>query len=84
MALIGLSEAAKRLGVHAKSAQRTLEEAGVPLVRIHARAFAVEEANLERVIQDRAARGINGPGRPRKNKTESTGERSGENTSQTT
>ena len=65
MALIGMSEAARRMGLsNATSARRSLQNAGVRLEAIHARAFAVEESDLEAYIQKRAAMGGFTPGRP--------------------
>lgn len=66
MALIGMPEAARRLGVHPDAAKRTLVNAGVALVQINAKAYAVEEAAVARLIAEREARGIRGRGRPRK------------------
>lgn len=62
--LIGMPEAGKRLGVSADSARRSLVNAGVPLVRINARALAVEEKDLEAFQAKRAT--YRGMGRPRK------------------
>jgi hypothetical protein len=67
MALIGMAEAAKRAKVSGAKAIRTaLQNAGIPLVTISQRAFAVEEADLEAYIASRG--GTLKPGRPRKNK----------------
>lgn len=63
MGLIGMSEAAVRLGLSGSvAALRALRAAGVPLVTIHARAFAVEESDLAPLIAKRA--GYSGRGRP--------------------
>lgn len=64
MPLIGMSEAGKRAGYTAAAIRRLLQSEGVTLVPITARAFAVEESELEAFV-DR--KGTNpGPGRPRK------------------
>ncbi len=62
MALIGMPEAGRRLGVSGDSAKRSLENAGVPLVRINAKAWAVEEKDLESFSKGRS--GYAGRGRP--------------------
>ena len=68
MPLIGMSEAGKRTGYSAAALRRLLQSDGVPLVPITARAFAIEEADLEAFI---ARRGTNpGPGRPRGSKAD--------------
>ena len=60
-----MSEAARRMGVsNATSARRSLQNAGVGLVAIHARAYAVEETDLQTYMVKRAAAGGFGPGRP--------------------
>jgi hypothetical protein len=67
MALIGMSEAAKRAGLSGPGPMRTsLQNAGVPLVVISANSFAVEEADLEAYIASRG--GALKPGRPRNRK----------------
>ena len=64
MTLIGMGEAGKRLGVTSNSARRALQNAGIPLTVISTRSYAVEEADLQILIDKR---GTNpGPGRPRK------------------
>lgn len=63
MALIGMPDAGRRLGVAPDSARRALVNAAVPLVRINARAWAVDESDLQVFINRRA--GYKGRGRPR-------------------
>jgi hypothetical protein len=67
--VIGMPEAARRLGVARTSAIRALTNAGVPLVRINQKALAVEETDLEAFVAGRAAYG--GRGRPRKTAADS-------------
>ena len=56
--LIGMSEAAKRLGLGSTTAVRELlKRNSVPLVEIHARAYAVEESDLEAFMKVRRGRG---------------------------
>jgi hypothetical protein len=70
MPLIGMSEAGKRTGYTPAAVRRLLQSDGVALVPITARAYAVEESDLEAFI---LRRGVNpGPGRPRKETTETT------------
>jgi hypothetical protein len=65
MALLGMPDAAKRIGVSSgNTARRALQNAGVPLVEINKRAMAVEESDLEAFIEARA--GYSGFGRPKK------------------
>lgn len=64
MTLIGMPEAAARLGYSdGDSVKRALENAGYPLVKINARAWAVEGKHVEAF---KAARGtVVSPGRPK-------------------
>jgi len=56
--LIGMSEAAKRLGLSGATPARVLLQRNqVPLVDIHARAYAVEVADLEAFMRRRRPRG---------------------------
>lgn len=64
MALIGMSDAGARWGVSGDSAKRALQKAGVNLHKIHPRAYAVDEEDLERFIAEREAKGYSGRGRP--------------------
>lgn len=66
MALIGMSEAARRAGVTTDGIRRALQNAGVPLVEVTARAYAVEETDLQAFLD---SRGKLTPGRPRKVKS---------------
>ena len=66
--LIGMPEAGKRLGVSGDSTRRALLNAGVRLVRINARALAVEEQDLHAFMASRAT--YQGKGRPRKSAIE--------------
>jgi len=66
MALLGMPEAGTRLGVSGDSAKRALTNAGVPLVRINQKAWAVEEADLQAFIAARQEASYSGRGRPRK------------------
>jgi hypothetical protein len=60
-----MAEAARRAGVQgADVIRKSLRNAGVPLVAISQRAFAVEEANLEAYLASRG--GELKTGRPRK------------------
>ena len=60
-----MGEAAKRMGLaNATSARRSLQNAGLPLVVISARSFAVEESALATYMAQRAAAGGFAPGRP--------------------
>jgi hypothetical protein len=64
-----MPEAAKRMKIASgNSARRALQNAGVPLVRINGRAMAIEEADLDAFIKQRAD--YSGFGRPRKKATE--------------
>lgn len=63
MALIGMTDAAKRAGTTSAGILRSLQRAQVPLVKIGARTLAVEESDLEAYLQ---SRGEMRPGRPRK------------------
>jgi len=62
--LLGMPEAGRRLGMTGNNARRALANAGVPLVKINERAFAVEEKDLETFMQARAT--YRGRGRPKK------------------
>lgn len=56
--LIGMSEAAKRLQVvNANVARTLLQRNNIPLVQIHARAYAVEESDLAAFMKVRRGRG---------------------------
>lgn len=70
--LIGMPEAARRLGVSSTSARRALLNAGVPLVHINARALAVSERDLAALVASRA--GYAGRGRPQQPKETATKE----------
>lgn len=73
MTLIGMTEAGKRAGMTRPGIRRALQAAGIELVEIHPKAYAVEEKDLAAFI---AVRGENpGPGRPRgaRNKTQRDG-----------
>ncbi len=60
-----MPEAARRLGyTTTNSALRALQNGGVPLVRINARAWAVEETDLQEFMSQRE--GYTGTGRPPK------------------
>ncbi len=64
MAVIGMGEAARRLGMTTPNAAlRALRAAGVPLVAISTRANVVEEADLAAFIAQRPP-GYKGRGRP--------------------
>lgn len=63
--LVGMPDAAKRLGLsNGDSARRALRNAGIPLVQINQKAFAVDEDALAAFVQKRAE--YRGMGRPRK------------------
>lgn len=64
--LIGMAEAGKRLGVATSSALRALSNAGVKIVQLSEKAYAVEESDLNDFIAARQANGYKGRGRPRK------------------
>lgn len=59
-----MPDAAQRIGYTSDGLRRTLIQAGVALVRIHAKAVAVEEADLDAFLGLR--RNYIGRGRPRK------------------
>lgn len=60
--LIGMTEAAKRLGVTTRQgALKALRNGGVPVVEFHPRAYGVEETDLNAFLPRRRR-----PGRPRK------------------
>ncbi len=63
MQLIGMPEAGRRLGVSSDSARRALVNAGVHMLRVNTRAWAVSEKDLKAFIESRA--GYVGRGRPR-------------------
>jgi hypothetical protein len=46
MSLLGMPEAGKRLGISGDSARRAFVNAGIPLVKINERAWAVTEEDL--------------------------------------
>jgi hypothetical protein len=56
--------AGEKMGISGDSAKRALARAGVPLVQINSRAYAVEERDLKRFIEQREAAGYSGRGRP--------------------
>jgi hypothetical protein len=62
MGTIGMSEAARRMGVAPNSARRSLQNAGVPLIVISARAYAVDEEVLAAFLKTRPE--YKGRGRP--------------------
>jgi hypothetical protein len=74
MTMIGMKEAAQRMGVRRTSALRALRAAGVPITEISVRAFAVELSAFEAFMATRPP--IEGPGRPKgaKNKPKEGGE----------
>ena len=63
MALIGMGEAGRRLGVTSNSARRALQNANVPLVKISDRVHAIEETDLEAFVKKRGE--SPGTGRPK-------------------
>lgn len=65
MELLGMPEAARRMGVSTLSARRALLNAGVPLIKINERAYAIKEEDLTAFIAARQAVGYSGRGRPR-------------------
>ena len=69
MVLIGIAEAARRSGVTVDGMRRGLKDAGVTLVAISPRAFAVEETDLAAFLASRPA-GYKGRGRPARPKLE--------------
>ena len=78
MTLIGMTEAGKRAGMTRPGIRRALQTAGVALVEIHRKAYAVEETDLAAFI---AVRGQSpGAGRPRgaKSKTKRAEEAGGD------
>ncbi len=76
MTLIGMPEAARRAGVSRNSIKRALDNAGIPLVEINGKAFAVEDSDLATFI---AARGVSpGRGRPAGAKNKAKEQESGE------
>ncbi len=64
MQLIGMPEAGRRLGVSSDSARRALANAGVQMLRVNARAWAVSEKDLKTFMESRAD--YAGRGRPRR------------------
>jgi hypothetical protein len=66
MALIGIPEAALRMGITHGGARAALKNAAVTLVKINERALAVEEAEVQKYIEERG--GVVRVGRPRKTK----------------
>ncbi len=55
--VIGMPEAARRAGyTRGGSVQRALEKAGVKLVKINEKAFAVEESDLEAFLLNRSTK----------------------------
>lgn len=71
-----MPEAARRAGVTPTSIKRALANASVPLIRINAKAIAVEDSDLEAFMACRQRQGYLGKGRPRgaKNKPKEQGE----------
>lgn len=66
--VIPMSEAARRLGMkHGDSARRALLAAGVPMQRLHARTWVVEEGEVEKYLE---RVGTRSQGRPRKSAPE--------------
>ncbi len=66
---IGMGEAARRLQVsEPRVARDVLRRAGVEMIAISPRAFAVRAADVEKLAQERG--GKVGPGRPRKKPAE--------------
>ena len=65
MGLIGMGEAARRIGVRPNSARRSLQNAGVPLVEISSRSYAVDEEAFEAFVKARCGNFARG-GRRRK------------------
>ena len=63
MGLIGMKEAALRIGIGPNAARLALMNAGVPLVVISVRSFAVDEEDLAAYIASRPS-GYKGRGRP--------------------
>jgi hypothetical protein len=64
-----MPEAARRAGfTTTNTVQRALRNAGVALVQINSRALAVEEADLNRFMEERSRAGYSGRGRPTKTK----------------
>ncbi len=56
--VIGMTDAAKRLGLTDRAtALRLLKRHEAPLIRIHNRAWAIDETDLEKVMQNRKKRG---------------------------
>lgn len=63
MTLIGMPEAARQAGTARNTIKRALENAGVPLVKINERAFAVEEHDFAVYLAQRPSN-YQGRGRP--------------------
>jgi hypothetical protein len=74
MELLGMPEAARRMGVSTLSARRALLNAGVPLIRVNERAYAVTAENFAAFLAARQAVGYKGRGRPSKVAAEPKGE----------
>ena len=70
MSLIGMTEAATRAAMTVDGVRTALLNAGAPLVRISARALAVEERDLEQMLKSRPA-DYQGRGRPKGSKNKS-------------
>lgn len=68
MTLIGMPEAARRIGASRSSIKRTLDNAGVPLIAINGKAFAVDEGDLAGFLSARPANYKLGRPRGSKNK----------------
>ena len=63
MGIVGMREAGERIGVKPNAARVALLNAGVPLITISARSFAVDEDELAAFIAKRPE-GYKGRGRP--------------------
>ena len=63
MALIGMTEAGKRVGMTGRGTKTSLVNASVPMVKLSPRFFAVEEADFEVFLAGRPAN-YKGRGRP--------------------
>lgn len=72
MALIGMPDAGKELGISPTNAKRTLESAGIALVQINGKAWAVEEKDLQafKSVFRKRMKGYSGRGRPKEPKNE--------------
>jgi len=77
MTMIGMKEAAERMGVKRTSALRALRNAGLTITTLGARFVAVERAAFEAFMVNRPQ--INGQGRPKgsKNRRPPTADRDG-------